>query len=442
MIDSHTVSSSSYSPRRHSNYNNSEKKTTRHHNHDQLSLEQHLFHLLKQHHVRNPTTKEFKECWAFAKALQPIYTSSSIQVILDVAGGHGALGAMLLILFPTATHAVVIDPAASTLEAEQQQTYTGVQQAWKDFLTGPSHKEDMRLTYRSECLLSALPNILQTLTSSRPMHDENNNNNNTNRMIHHPSHILVVACHACQHLSEATIQIAYSYGVHVAVMPCCQKDHIGSFKAFAKTNHLPLATVMDILLAGKCQSWMIQQDISQAIDDALSLSSSSSSTSSSSSSRQHFTYQVKMRTIDSSITPQNRLILCKVQYHNGYGSNSSSCRSSSDKFDVIQSLDMKYIIAHRKLQSAYKRAHGSRVKIKKAREKQDSEALLCKPIQELVAKTYEHRVTETNVEIDCPVINYRASFQFSPIIASVFILGLILGSILSALVFYFVYSTV
>eukprot|EP00392_Amoebophrya_sp_AT5.2_P017080 g17395.t1 len=36
--------------------------------------------------------------------------------------------------------------------------------------------------------------------------------------------VLVVACHACQHLSDQTVDIAQRYGVHVAVMPCCHAD--------------------------------------------------------------------------------------------------------------------------------------------------------------------------------------------------------------------------
>ena len=269
------------------------------------TLEQRLFQLLRQHHVRNPSVKEFNECWAFAKAVQPFYASSSIRVILDVAGGHGALAAILLILFPSATHAVVIDPAAA------QHQVTGVQRAWKEYLVGPED-HDMRLIYQHECLRKALPLTIQQLTRSNCL-------NHTQLLPSqvHPSHILVVACHACQHLSEETARIACSMGTHVALMPCCQKDHVGSFKAFAKSIHMPMAPIMDILLAGKCQSWM------------------------NTGPSHNISYQVKMRTIDSSITPQNRLILCKAQYQ---GTSSLEKR--------------KYAVAHTKLQLAYQRAHG------------------------------------------------------------------------------------
>lgn len=42
-----------------------------------------------------------------------------------------------------------------------------------------------------------------------------------------PFRILVVACHACQHLTDETLEIACSYGVHAAVLSCCQKDLSG-----------------------------------------------------------------------------------------------------------------------------------------------------------------------------------------------------------------------
>jgi len=158
-----------------------------------------MFHALHQT-VNAPTVKEFKECFAFQNSVRSAFSSNKRgdkiggwDIVIDVAGGHGALAALFL-TFTSATKAVVIDPALVG--------GGGVERAWKeDFFP---QKE---LIYRTECLRTGLPSELEMALM------------NTN-----PQRILVIACHACQHLSEETLDIATKYGVHVAVMPCCQKD--------------------------------------------------------------------------------------------------------------------------------------------------------------------------------------------------------------------------
>ena len=56
------------------------------------------------------------------------------------------------------------------------------------------------------------------------------------------ANVLVVACHACQHLSEEVLQIAHLYRVHCAVLPCCQTDLSpgAPWKATAKIFRFPL----------------------------------------------------------------------------------------------------------------------------------------------------------------------------------------------------------
>jgi len=135
-----------------------------------------------------------------------------------------------------------------------------------------------------------------------------------------PKRVLVVACHACQHLSDETLQISSLFGVNAAVLPCCQKDHDGSWKAAGKTMGIPIGQLMDILTAGKMMSWTTGQNVGVK-------------------------YQVKMKHIDEKITPQNRLILCKAVALDG-----------SDKIAKNRS-NLKVDIAHKKLERAYKRAH-------------------------------------------------------------------------------------
>jgi Methyltransferase domain len=249
-----------------------------------FTLEKRLFHAL--HRINNsPSVKEFKECYAFQNAVRSAFSSKRMHkaewdVVIDVAGGHGALAALFLIC-TSATKAVVVDPGLVG--------GGGVEQAWKaDFFP---HKE---LVYRIECLRTGLPAELERALSMTS-----------------PQRILVVACHACQHLSEETLDIATHHGVHVAVMPCCQKDlsEGSSWKQTSKNLSIPIGPTMDLLLAGKMMASL--------------------------------EYIVRMKLIDPKITPQNRIIICQNMGVNVTATNS------------------KVQLAHAKLARAYRRAHSS-----------------------------------------------------------------------------------
>ena len=209
-----------------------------------FSMQQRLFHAT--HDIRSPTTKEFKEAWAFCNAVRS-FIAPCPRVVIDVAGGHGALAALFLILNSRTEEAIVIDPAVA--DAGKR----GIQQAWGQYIG-----LQKTLRYRHECLRTALPAEL----AGRDGMD-----------------VLVVACHACQaclrvcwmcvkgclfgarmlhvcctyadaccmhaacmlqHLTDEVLSIAAAFGCHVAVMPCCHKDHLGSWKAASKALGLPL----------------------------------------------------------------------------------------------------------------------------------------------------------------------------------------------------------
>ena len=249
------------------------------------TLEQRLFHAL-HHTIHAPSVKEFKECFAFQNAVRSAFSSKRGQtvewdVVVDVAGGHGALAALFLIV-TSAKKAVVVDPAAVG--------GGGVERAWRsDFFP---QKE---LVYRIECLRTGLPSELETALT-----------------ITTPQRILVVACHACQHLSEETLRIAARFGVHVAVMPCCQKDLTegNSWKQTSKNLSIPIGPTMDLLLAGKM---MASEE-----------------------------YLVRMKLINAKITPQNRIIICQRT-----GLNEDSTPATPSKVEL----------AHARLARAYLRAH-------------------------------------------------------------------------------------
>ena len=254
------------------------------------TLEQRLFHELHSLSIHSPSIKEFKECWAFASAVSSHYGRQSFDAVVDVAGGHGALAALLLIL-TSANDAVVIDPAVVGGRE-------GVMRAWGNLLEEKGKGKALR--YRDECLRTGLGAELDTLLQG-----------GVDR-----ARILVVACHACQHLSDETIEIATERGVHVSVMPCCQKDTSGgAWKAVARSMGIGIGPLMDLLAAGRAM----------APNSGASVG---------------MTYRVKMKLIDEKITPQNRLIMCRACPP---GDLPPSARDES----------------HERLQRAYVRAHSN-----------------------------------------------------------------------------------
>lgn len=56
------------------------------------TLEKQLFHALHLNHIHSPSIKEFKENWAMANAVRRYMGEERMEYVIDVAGGHGALG--------------------------------------------------------------------------------------------------------------------------------------------------------------------------------------------------------------------------------------------------------------------------------------------------------------------------------------------------------------
>eukprot|EP00522_Entomoneis_paludosa_P004969 CAMPEP_0172470522 /NCGR_PEP_ID=MMETSP1065-20121228/66564_1 /TAXON_ID=265537 /ORGANISM="Amphiprora paludosa, Strain CCMP125" /LENGTH=293 /DNA_ID=CAMNT_0013228489 /DNA_START=256 /DNA_END=1134 /DNA_ORIENTATION=- len=263
-------------------------------------MEKNLFSALRDNGVRSPSVKEFDESYAFVNGVRSslpkhmtrissTQNDSRIDLVLDVAGGHGALAALFLLL-TSAQSACVIDPA--------RVGKGGVAKAWSKIYSDQHNKS---LIYRHECLRTGLPSELEMAINTQGIA---------------PQRILVVACHACQHLSEETIQISQKYGVHCAVAPCCQKDStMGSpWKQTARNLNVNFATTMDLLLAGK----------------------------SSATTAQGKSYSVRIRVIDPKITPQNRIIVCR-------------CHTDAEMMERATNSEVE--TAHRKLERTYRRAH-------------------------------------------------------------------------------------
>jgi 8-oxo-dGTP pyrophosphatase MutT (NUDIX family) len=263
--------------------------------HQPLTLEKRLFHELHRSGVNSPRPKEYNEAYAFVNALRLSAKNINVELVLDVAGGHGALGALFLITTPTVRRAVVIDPAVVG--------NGGVERAWRPYWTSTNPDNPTKdLRYRHECLRTGLPSELDHAIAVENVD---------------PAKILVVACHACQHLSEEILHTSLRYGVQVAVMPCCQRDSTQgcNWKAASKNLGLPIPVTMDLLLAGKAMSWGV-------------------------GSKAGVAYDVRLKTINSRITPQNRIIFCRP-YGLGQGALGLSTKQR----------------AYERLEQAYKKAH-------------------------------------------------------------------------------------
>ena len=88
----------------------------------------------------------------------------------------------------------------------------------------------------------------------------------------------VVACHACSHLTDALVSMCIEAGVDFAVMPCCHRDlHTqGQMGIVAKSFRLKEHEVIDIARLGGI--------VARG-------------------------YDCRWRTIDASITPENRMLV-------------------------------------------------------------------------------------------------------------------------------------
>ncbi len=290
-----------------------------------------LFHAL--HRVSRPSLKEFREGFAFTAAVRRSLSkgkgkskgkanddseagAARFDVVIDVAGGHGLVAWLFLLLERQVEEAVVVDPA------DVKSGKRGLAQAWGAFL--PSSGSTSTTTsndgvrYRHECLRTGLPAELADCARRG-------------------KRVLVVACHACSHLSWEVAAIAQRHGAHVAVMPCCQNDLDGNWKALAKALYsndkgrngsknggsggaklkksgnggsggVPpanfFATIMDLLLCGR-----MMQCSSDEGGGGGSGGSSGSNVSNGSSGSGAYAYRVRMSLIDAAITPQNRVVI-------------------------------------------------------------------------------------------------------------------------------------
>lgn len=123
--------------------------------------------------------KELYEAWEVARRVRRVLRGGRI---VDVAGGHGLLAHILLILDDTSPSACVVDPAIPPSSAR---IHAALVDAWP--------RLDGRVAYRAAAFDGAGLG---------------------------PGDV-VVSCHACGALTDTVLDLAAGAGARVAVLPCC-----------------------------------------------------------------------------------------------------------------------------------------------------------------------------------------------------------------------------
>lgn len=123
--------------------------------------------------------KELYEAWEVARRARRQFRGGRV---VDVAGGHGVLAALMLLLDRTSPEAIVVDPAIPPSAAAVRRALVD---AWPDL--------DRRLRLHQGPLDSF------TLEAAD----------------------VIVSCHACGALTDRVLEAATRVRARVAVLPCC-----------------------------------------------------------------------------------------------------------------------------------------------------------------------------------------------------------------------------
>jgi len=243
-----------------------------------LSLERRLYLAHRNAPRPKPKEKEISEAIAFFQKSEKLMFPKQKgggrmrEIVVDVAGSHGLL-ALLYLIFRRTKEVVVLDP-------HRPPSFDTMVKAWASF-----YPPDAVLRYIESPLQSALPSLVNS-----------------------EKDVVVVACHACQHLSAEVARQCIAACRDFAVMPCCHKDPHGEMKHAAAALQMPLGAVMDVALIGTIQA---------------------------------AGHRASLRTIDPTITPQNRVLIGLCSQTEARTPMSTSLEEREER------MEEAYIRAHR-----------------------------------------------------------------------------------------------
>jgi len=130
-------------------------------------------------HVGRLPRKELFEAWEVARRVRRHCRGGRV---VDVAGGHGLLAHILLLLDDSSSHAVIVDPAPA---ASGHALHAALVAEWP------------RLEGRVTVIADDIRRVPLDSTD------------------------IVVSCHACGALTDHVLDAARAAGARVAVLPCC-----------------------------------------------------------------------------------------------------------------------------------------------------------------------------------------------------------------------------
>jgi hypothetical protein len=154
--------------------------------------------------------KELYEAWEVARRARRLFRGGRV---VDVAGGHGLLAAIMLLLDDSSPRAIVVDPV---VPASLTPVYEALAAAWP------------RLAGRVEALASPLDGVALTAED------------------------VVVSSHACGALSDYVLERASEARARLAVLPCCHDPAVSETGDL--TGWLDAALAIDVTRAARLRA--------------------------------------------------------------------------------------------------------------------------------------------------------------------------------------------
>jgi hypothetical protein len=151
--------------------------------------------------------KELFEAWEMARRVRRRFRGGRV---IDVGGGHGLLGLLLLILDDSSPTATVVD---RSVPASRARIHDALVRTWP------------RLAGRTNFVMDDLGRV--------PI----------------DSGDVVVSCHACGTLTDVILERASAAGARVAVMPCCHDHTVSDDGGLA--GWLDRSLAIDVVRAGR-----------------------------------------------------------------------------------------------------------------------------------------------------------------------------------------------